>query len=127
MADGAGSGGSATSDPGFKVDTDKLQAVADKIQQLSDDLQGDYIPGSYPSLQKARDIRTMLAPFWGPNHDIFADAYEKEYDALNETFSIIIKQLAKLQVAVTKTASGYGGSDQNLADQLNKLNQQQGG
>ncbi|MGN6606878.1 MAG: hypothetical protein ACTHMS_07695 [Jatrophihabitans sp.] len=125
MTQPSGSGG--TTDTGFKVDTDKLQAVADKIQQLSDDITGNYIPGSYPSLSNARDIRTMLAPFWGPNHDIFADAYEKEYGALDKTFQIITTQLQKLQQAASATASGYGASDTNLAGELNKLKQQQGG
>jgi len=114
-------------DKGFKVDTDKLAAVADKIQQLSDDITGNYIPGSYPSLGNARDIRTMLQPFWGPNHDVFADAYTKEYQALDSTFQIIMRQLVKLQQATSSTASGYGSSDTDLAAQLKKLQQQQQG
>lgn len=113
-------------DKGFHVDTDKLSAVADKMQQLIDDIQGNYIPGSYPSLASASDIRTMLMPFWGPNHDVFADAYTQEYKALDKTYMLIVQQLTKLQQAASATAAGYGASDTNLAGQLQKLQHQQG-
>ncbi len=122
-------GGSGAPDKGFKVDTDKLSAVADKIQALVDDISGNsgFVRGSFPEFQKAGDISAGLQPFWGKNEDVFAEAYGDEFKAVSETYQLIITQLTNLATAASQTASGYGTSEQNLADQLKKLQQQGGG
>jgi hypothetical protein len=114
-------------DKNIKVDPDALDAVANKIQDLADQLSGKNgaYPGNVPDFsQHAGDIRQPLSTFWDKDADnVLADAYAEELKGIIAIYTEIGTQLGSLATAAKTTASQYRKSDQNNADQMSGLNQ----
>ena len=91
---------------GFRVDPDKLSAVADKVKALLQDLSGEtgYIAGNLPEYQKAdaQALRDALKDFWSGD-DVFASAYDDEHKGVVTTYN--------LERACRTTAEKYGAQD----------------
>ena len=99
---------------GFRVDPDKLSAVADKVKALLQDLSGEtgYIAGNLPEYQKAdaQALRDALKDFWSGD-DVFASAYDDEHKGVVTTYQQMQKQLTNLERACRTTAEKYGAQD----------------
>ncbi len=101
---------SSSSSSGFKVDLDALNAVADEVNSLLADIQGQhgYIAGNLPEFQKIASIGAAMAPYWGGDaNNVYASAYADEYGAVNTTYTTIITQLTSLAAAAKQTAAAY--------------------
>jgi uncharacterized protein YukE len=100
---------------GFRVDPDKLLAVADRVHALLQDVNGGsgLVSGNLPRYtEKARAdaLSTALASFWS-GEDVFATAYGAEHDGVVLTFKSIADQLTKLEAACRSTAVKYQHED----------------
>jgi uncharacterized protein YukE len=102
---------------GFRVEPDKLLAVADDVHRLLEDLNGDsgYVPGNLPRYQqKASDavLTQALQSFWS-GEDIFATAYGYEHNGIVSTMNAMVQQLTNLETACRTTAQQYKSQDTN--------------
>jgi hypothetical protein len=98
----------------MRVDTEKLQAVAARVQQLHDDLAGASLVGSFGKLGQvgSQNITAALGGNGGNPMDgdgnggsAFAHTYDMEHSGLTETYKSLIGQLQELQQRCTTTAS----------------------
>lgn len=100
---------------GFRVDPDKLLAVADRVKALLADVSGGsgVVLGNstrYADHARADSLRAALAPFWN-GEDVFANAYEAEHTGINVTFTNMTTQLTTLERACRSTAEKYKAED----------------
>jgi hypothetical protein len=100
---------------GFRVDPDKLLAVADQARQLHDDLTGGsgYVSGCLSEYQKANSqiLRSSLTDFIEPGSNAYADAYDHEHTGIVDTMNAMAQQLASLEAACRATAQQYQKQD----------------
>jgi hypothetical protein len=98
----------------MRVDTEKLQAVAAKVQQLHDDLAGGNLVGSMGKLGQvgSQNITAALGGSGGNPMDgdgnggsAFAHTYDLEHSGLTSTYQSLVNQLAELAQRCTTTAS----------------------
>jgi len=100
---------------GFRVDPEKLSAVADRVKQLNESVSLDLgNSGNIVDFQnsaKADSLTSALQSFW-TGDDVFANAYGKEHDGVTTTFQKMQQQLQALERICRGTAEQYRHHDQ---------------
>ncbi len=102
---------------GFRVDPDKLDAVAQKVKVLLDDLSGasGSVRCNIPDFQQAdgHELKTGLAAIWPNWDDGFATGYGFEHTGMMTAYNSIKDQLTALYNACQKTAGTYTQQESN--------------
>lgn len=100
----------------MRVDPDKLNALAARVQRLHDDLNGN-VSGSLPKLQAVgkQNLQTALGSMAGDGNatSAFVDSYDMEHGALISTYQSMVSQLQELQRRCTSTAALHGKNEAN--------------
>jgi uncharacterized protein YukE len=100
---------------GFRVDPDKLSAVADRVKRLHDSVSLDLgHSGNLVDFQdaaKADSLVSALQSFW-TGDDVFASAYGEEHQGVVTTFQQLQSQLQILEQTCRGTAEQYQHHDQ---------------
>jgi uncharacterized protein YukE len=109
---------------GFKVDSDQLLAVAERVRRLREDLSGEsgYGPGNVASYTKNADagaLTSALASFW-VGQDVFSNAYGYEHQGIVETMTAMVEQLTNLENACRATAQQYQHRDSQASQDVNQ-------
>lgn len=97
----------------FRVDPEKLEAVAKKVNTLLKDLRGDtgFIAGNKPEFDKATSqaITEALGSLAGDGDgtSAFAGSYGYEHDGMKTTYKNMVDQLQNLYDACHNTAETY--------------------
>lgn len=102
----------------FRVDTDKLAKVAERVDDLLQGMQGNrgYFPGNVKDLAKATEQPLNKAMGAGTAHPMdgdgnggsaFAQTYRYEHQGMTATYDALIKQLVALHLACSNTAITY--------------------
>lgn len=107
---------------GFRVDPDKLLAVADRVHALLQDVNGGsgLVSGNLPRYREkatAEPLSSALATFWS-GEDVFATAYGAEHDGVVLTFQSIADQLTRLEAACRSTALKYKQEDKRSQQEV---------
>ena len=113
---------------GFRVDTDKLAAVAKQVQSLLDDISGagGQVPGNIPDFTKAdgHELQDGLAAIWPDWHDGFAKGFGLEHQGMMTAYTSIQQQLTALLNACQNTAGGYSTQETNTRSRFNSTREQ---
>lgn len=97
----------------FRVDPDKLEAVAKRVKALLEDLKGDtgFIAGNKPDFDQANSqaITEALGSLAGDGDgtSAFAGSYNLEHTGMKSTYQNMITQLENLYKACHGTAETY--------------------
>jgi len=97
----------------FRVDPDKLEAVAVRVKQLLDDLNGTtgFVAGNKPDFDKADQSAIVEAlgslAGDGDGTSAFAGSYGYEHTGMNMTYQSMITQLQNLYNACHLTAEAH--------------------
>jgi len=119
---------------GFRVKPDELLAVAQKVQDLLDDVAGNNgaTTGNHKDFQTEAttdNLNNALNSLFpeSPVGSAFVQAYGHEYDAMNQKYSAIVTHLTELTAACRTTAEQYGAEDEYTQTAINQIDPATGG
>jgi uncharacterized protein YukE len=98
---------------GFKIDVEALRATANQVAALIDSITASTgLPGNLADFRDVAGIAAPLATFWGSNHNVFDESFERIHDALLVTYTEIVAQLQNLETSIRNTAAWYEHQDE---------------
>jgi hypothetical protein len=112
---------------GFRVDPEKLLAVADKIAALLDDISGPGGTGTrtdFESNANTSHLQGALAslfPSIGMG-DPFVESYNLEFTGLSTKYDAIVNSLIEVEASCRSTAEGYRDSESDSQAAINQTN-----
>jgi len=109
---------------GFRVDPDKLTAVADRVKALHGAVSGDSgnWAGNKPNFTdgaKQEALQKALAEIWPDWQDGFSKGYGYEYSGVLKIYGTMEQQLASLEKACRSTAEQYSKKDDKSTTDVN--------
>jgi hypothetical protein len=113
---------------GFRVKPDELLAVAQKIDDLLDDVAGNNgaTTGNHKDFQMEASKENLsgalntLFPESGVGSS-FVQAYGHEYDGMNMKYTAMVGHLTELATACRSTAEQYGAEDEYTQTAINQV------
>lgn len=109
----------------FQVHPDDLRQVANRIMKLHEMIDGKHqnVAGNQQHFndhagpdQIHEAMKTFLTD---ESSDAYRDAYKTEFQAISDTYGILVSQLKTLEQACRTTATNYEKHDQDTKSQIN--------
>ncbi|WP_139980714.1 hypothetical protein [Nocardioides litoris] len=116
---------------GVEVDPDELLSIADAIADLLDDVSGDtnatgnqmdFQTNATPS-QMATAWTSLFKEDGGSLNDYKVAVYNDQYESISNKYTALVEGLTWLEQACRSTANGYRDTDQQVATNVNQVNQ----